>query len=128
MQRVLFLVLIVGVTVSSFTIAFGAALLLYQSPGVDFSSYYQYPPRIEGSIYSVNPSRIFAEALSLQPIALIELGVLILLAVPVIRVGLSILLFAFERDILYSILTLVVLIILLFGILVAPSIPSLNAG
>jgi uncharacterized membrane protein len=48
--------------------------------------------------------------------SIIELGVLVLLATPVIRVAASIFLFLFEADWLYTVLTSVVLVLLLISI------------
>ena len=48
-----------------------------------------------------------------EPRALIQLGLLLMIATPVARVGLSVVLFALERDRLYVVLTLIVLATLL---------------
>ena len=49
--------------------------------------------------------------------ALIQLGLLVLIAVPVVRVAVSIVAFALERDWLYVVVTVLVLAILLFSLL-----------
>ncbi len=55
-------------------------------------------------------------ALALRPFAVIELGALLLVATPVVRVAASVLLFLLERDYLYTVVTLVVLALLLASI------------
>jgi uncharacterized membrane protein len=55
--------------------------------------------------------------LSGRSAALIQLGLLVLIAVPIARVAVSILAFALQRDWLYVGVTVVVLIILLFSLL-----------
>ncbi|HEX6540547.1 MAG TPA: DUF1634 domain-containing protein [Ktedonobacterales bacterium] len=52
-----------------------------------------------------------------EPLALIALGLLILLLTPILRVAVSIITFAIERDWLYTGITLLVLIILLVSLL-----------
>jgi uncharacterized membrane protein len=62
------------------------------------------------------PSGILAEAATLQGRAIIQLGLLILLATPVARVAFSIFAFAMERDFLYVVVTLIVLTVLVFSL------------
>lgn len=52
----------------------------------------------------------------LRPIAITQLGLLVLLATPVMRVATSVVGFALERDRLYVVVTLIVLTILLTSI------------
>ena len=52
-----------------------------------------------------------------DPLALVTLGLLILLLTPILRVAISILIFALERDWLYTVITLIVLLILLISLL-----------
>lgn len=52
-----------------------------------------------------------------NPLALVALGLLILLLTPILRVAISIVIFALERDWLYTVITLVVLLILLVSLL-----------
>lgn len=61
------------------------------------------------------PSQIVEGLLILRPQALITLGLLLLIATPVLRVAVSIIAFAFERDWKYVIITSLVLAILLFS-------------
>jgi uncharacterized membrane protein len=58
------------------------------------------------------PTRLAA----LEPLAITQLGLLALLATPVVRVAASVVGFALERDRLYMTITLAVLVILLTSI------------
>ena len=63
------------------------------------------------------PLGVLAAALALQPLGLIQLGVLVLFATPVVRVAFSLLAFARERDRTYMAMTSVVLVVLLLSLL-----------
>ena len=58
-----------------------------------------------------------ARLMALQPLAISQLGLVVLLATPVGRVAASVIGFALERDRLYVCITLAVLIVLLVSIL-----------
>lgn len=60
---------------------------------------------------------IIGAVLSLHSDALIQLGLLVLIAVPILRVAVSIVAFALERDWLYCAVTVLVLTVLLFSLL-----------
>jgi uncharacterized membrane protein len=61
-------------------------------------------------------TRIVREAVSLNPVGLIQLGLLLLIATPVARVVFSVVGFAIERDWMYVGITLVVLATLLYSL------------
>ena len=61
-------------------------------------------------------SGIVKSSIALNPAAIIQLGILILIATPVARVAFSVFAFAEERDWLYVIITLIVLALLLFSL------------
>ena len=48
--------------------------------------------------------------------SIIELGLLVLIATPIVRVALSVILFAKERDVTYVVVTVIVLATLLFSL------------
>jgi len=60
---------------------------------------------------------VIAGAVSLKTDALAQAGLLLLIAVPILRVGVSIIAFALERDWLYCVVTALVMGILLFSLL-----------
>jgi uncharacterized membrane protein len=61
-------------------------------------------------------SGIVRDALTLRGRGIIQLGLLLLIATPVARVAFSVAAFAFQRDRLYVVVTLVVLAILLYSL------------
>lgn len=60
-------------------------------------------------------SSIWKDAMALRSRGLIQLGVVLLVATPVARVAFSVFAFARQRDVMYMILTLVVLSLLLYS-------------
>jgi len=64
-----------------------------------------------------NVAGILTAAASLRSEAVIQLGLLILIAVPILRVLVSIVAFLWKRDWMYSVVTLLVLVVLLFALL-----------
>ena len=61
-------------------------------------------------------SGIVAGAVSLDGRGLIQFGLLLLIAVPVVRVAFSVVAFALQRDRTYVVVTLIVLAVLLYGL------------
>ena len=84
---------------------------------------------------SFTPSQLYPNTLAsvvsglvaVKPFAIIQLGVIILLATPVFRVGSSLVLFAFEKDRAFVLITLFVLVVLLFSFFIVPLIPIFKA-
>ena len=77
--------------------------------------------------YPFTLGSIYAGLLELKPFAVIQLGVLVLLATPVIRVATTLVLFANEHDRNFILITLFVLLVLLFSLFIAPAIPLFRA-
>ena len=66
---------------------------------------------------------ILSGALHARPLCVIQFGLLLLIATPIVRVGFSVLAFALQRDRMYAAITLVVLAVLLgslFGLVHTP--------
>jgi uncharacterized membrane protein len=61
-------------------------------------------------------SDIFRKALSLDPRGLIQLGILLLIATPIVRVAFTVFAFAYQRDWTYVAVTLIVLGLLIYSI------------
>jgi uncharacterized membrane protein len=59
---------------------------------------------------------IFKDTILLRPAGIIQLGILFLIATPVARVAFSVFAFARQRDLVYIIITLIVLTILIFSL------------
>lgn len=60
---------------------------------------------------------VISGAVALRPSAIVQLGLLLLIATPVARVALSLVAFAHQRDGLYVLVTAIVLTLLLYGLL-----------
>jgi uncharacterized membrane protein YfcA/uncharacterized membrane protein len=100
-------ILQVGVILSAAIITLGLLLLPTRPGGLSPQRLSNFPQTLD---------QIWSGLLILRPQALIALGLLLLIATPVIRVAASIVAFALERDRKYMIITSIVLIILLFSI------------
>lgn len=61
-------------------------------------------------------SSICRQVVSLDPPGLIQFGLLLLIATPVVRVAFTVFAFAFERDWTYVVVTLIVLALLIFSL------------
>jgi uncharacterized membrane protein len=93
-------------------VALGAVLYLVRhgAEPVSFSTFTPGPLDLRG------PTRIVARAFTLDPAAVIQCGILILLLTPVARVILSAVTYARNRDLAYAGLTSLVLAVLLFSL------------
>ncbi len=100
-------ILLIGVISSAVVIVFGLALLVFHPGEISLRNSQNFPQTL-GAVWS--------GLLALQPQAVIVLGLLLLIATPVMRVAVSVIAFAIERDRRFVIITLVVLVILLFSI------------
>ncbi len=96
-----------GVIISALVIVIGLVLLPTQPGGLSPERLLRFPQTL---------SQVGVELLALRPQAIIALGLLLLIATPVLRVAVSVVTFALERDRKYVIITLIVLAILLFSI------------
>ena len=79
------------------------------------STNYQHFHRV--AVNLCNIKGILQSALQLSPQGIIQLGVLLLLATPIVRVALSIFGFALQRDRLYTIITIIVFVVLMYSLL-----------
>lgn len=117
-----------GVIISAAVIVFGVVILALSGNYSDVSNLLTYNPNVtpHGN-YSVSFTGILAGLGALNPLSLIEVGVILLIATPVSRVLISVLLFDAEGDRQYVLITAVVLGLLLFSMLVTPYIPGFHA-
>lgn len=112
-QRVIGGLLRIGVIVAASITATGGVWYLarHARDVPHFGAFHGEPPSlrsVEGIIAAVG---------SLHSDAFIQLGLLVLIALPILRVAVSIVAFALERDWLYCAATVLVLAILLFSLL-----------
>jgi uncharacterized membrane protein len=101
-----------GVIVAAAVTAVGGALFLSLHGGriADYHVFHGQP----GALKSV--SEVVANALRLQPEAVIQLGLLLLIATPIARVALSLLAFVKQHDRTYILVTSIVLVLLLYSL------------
>lgn len=105
-----------GVIASSFVVAIGVLL----SP-LTFGSYTGTPSNLD-QVFKTNYGAtilsfgiLFRQLVSLNPLSIIELGVIVLLAIPFFRVGAGGMMFLHERDWKYVMISFLVLAVLFIG-------------
>ncbi|MGC8749523.1 DUF1634 domain-containing protein [Hydrotalea sp.] len=102
-----------GVVISSIIVFIGGIIFLYKHGG-------QVP---EYHIFKGNESmfnslpKIFSSLKKLKGQAIIQLGIIVLILTPIARIIFSFIGFLFEKDLLYMLLTLIVLAIITFSLL-----------
>jgi uncharacterized membrane protein len=110
-------ILRLGIVLSASVIAVGTLLMLASPPAGT-------PPSIQAAIASkfggpnLTTEGWLAGLARGNALSLLQLGTLVLLATPLVRVSASVLLFYKEKDMLYVKVTLIVLAMLLFAIVV----------
>lgn len=113
-ERMVSIVLRIGVMVAGAVVLAGGVFYLLHHGGERADHHtFESQPEIDRMV-----TKIFAGALSLRARSIIQLGVLVLIATPILRVALALVGFALERDRTYTIVTLVVLCVLV-GSLIA---------
>ena len=118
----------IGVVASAVIILIGTVLLLANNGLTTASNDLAYNvDQVPHGSFDISLSGLISGLASFQPYSVIELGVIVLLATPVTRVMISVLLFAAEGDKLYVYITAVVLSLLLFSMLVTPFISLFHA-
>jgi uncharacterized membrane protein len=105
-----------GVLLAAVIVFAGGVWFLGQSNGArrDYRTFRGVPAELS------HVPAIFHGAITWQPLALIQFGILVLIATPVARVLFSMLGFAIERDWMYVSVTAIVLALLLYS-LISPS-------
>jgi uncharacterized membrane protein len=115
-------ILRVGVFASAVLIALGVALLFvtqqtgYADSFNNLAQLVQYNQNRQAAFPS-NPADVLRGLAQFKPYAFIALGLLLLIATPVIRVAASVVIFALEHDYAYVLITLFVLLILVVSFL-----------
>ena len=95
-----------GVMLSASIILIGLIMLPFYSKGVSVSGLLSLPQTF---------SQVWVGLLALQPQSIIALGLLVLIATPILRVAVSIIAFALERDYRFVVITAIVLAILILS-------------
>jgi len=109
MQAVIGWILRAGVLVSMSVIFVGGVIYLYRhgQTHVDYSKFVGVPDFVS------NPEGIIHGIITLRGRAIIQAGIILLIATPVIRVVFSAIGFIMEKDYLYTAITMLVLFIIL---------------
>jgi uncharacterized membrane protein len=102
-----------GVLLAAAVVTIGAVTYLIQhhADRVDYRNFVSGGPPI------CTFAGIVRSAIHLKSLGIIQIGLLLLIATPVARVGLAIAGFALERDRLYTVISVIVLLILLASLL-----------
>jgi uncharacterized membrane protein len=118
MQAIIGLILRGGVLISMILVFIGGVFFVFRH-GQSVPDYHKFTG-IPDFIRS--PAGIISGVLSFKGQAIIQLGIILLIATPVIRVAFSAIGFIMEKDYLYTAITMIVLLIILISML------SGNAG
>ncbi len=103
----------IGVIISGIITFIGAILFLFQH-GFEISNYHDFKPH---PFHLSDLNSFFRSIISFRPESIMELGLLILIATPVLRVFLSFLAYSFQKDYMYIIFSLIVLMVMVIGFL-----------
>ena len=109
MQQIIGWILRAGVIASMAVVFIGGILYVYRH-GSSIADYHIFKP----ASYSI---RILGNDNTISGQAIIELGIILLIATPVIRVAFSAIGFIIEKDHLYTAITLIVLLIIVCSML-----------
>ncbi|MEO7084196.1 MAG: DUF1634 domain-containing protein [Gemmatimonadaceae bacterium] len=103
----------IGVLIAAAVTIAGGALLLFQHGGAipTFSVFRGEPERL------TSLTAIVRGAMALQSDAIVQCGLLLLIATPVARVAFTLVAFVLQRDRTYIAITALVLVLLLYGLL-----------
>ena len=103
----------IGVSIAACIVAVGGAFYLARrADSVPHYGIFQGEPD-----FLEHVGKVVKAAITLRSEAIIQLGLLVLIAVPIFRVAVSVVLFLAKRDWLYTVVTLLVLAVLLFALL-----------
>jgi len=103
-----------GVIISCAITLLGGVFYIYQHIGIK-PDYKPLPPGVEFkgvAEYLRELATILPEVFKLNGAAIIQLGVVVLIATPIVRVAFSAFSFLLERDYMYVVITIIVLIII----------------
>lgn len=106
-------VLRTGVIISGSLVVAGAILFLVRH-GAEHPAYQIFKPDV---INFLDFRNLIEGVLAFRSVSIMELGILLLIATPVLRVLLSLFIFAWQKDLLYVLITAIVLVVLLVSFL-----------
>ena len=103
----------VGVLIAAAVVVLGGALYLVQAPAAQKTSFGQFHGESEGLSHL---GSIFVRAFHGHPAAIIQAGILLLIATPIARVLLAAITFARVRDWIYAAISCTVLMLLIWSL------------
>lgn len=109
MERTMGLLLRVGVVLAATVVIAGGAMYLAEHPGAHVS--------YRGFVGHPISARHPAELAGGNALAVLDVGILLLVAVPICRVGFALVAFAVKRDWLYTAVSALILAVLVWGML-----------
>jgi len=113
MEAIIGMQLRVGVVLAATVVVIGGALGLRNAAGTSRPDYHVF----HGTAQALrNPASILAGALHGDGASVIQFGLLLLIATPILRVVFALVGFLIERDWLYSVVSLLVLAILIYSL------------
>ncbi|MGC8569936.1 MAG: DUF1634 domain-containing protein [Caldivirga sp.] len=121
MDYIIGLTLRIGVIISVVLILMGVVLLVIEGKGLGFSDIQIMSVRSHVNTAVIPPLTALSGLTHADGLSFIVLGLMVLIATPVLRVALGIASFAMERDWLYVVITVVVFINLMLAIFVLPA-------
>lgn len=101
-----------GVFIAAFIVVAGGIIFLIRH-GLELPHYSDFKGEPEDV---KNISGLWDGLLALKSVSVIQLGILVLIATPVLRVIFSVIAFIYEKDLMYVFFTLIVLSVLLFSL------------
>jgi len=104
--------LTIGTSISAAVILLGLAMYLWRhaSERLDFTAFRTHDAELNA------PSTILTKAVSLDGIAVMQLGVLLLVLTPIARVAFTLVMFMVRRDWMYVAIAAIVLVVLSLGL------------
>lgn len=102
----------IGVFVAAFIVVVGGIIFLVRH-GFELPHYSNFKGE-PGDVRDL--AGLWGGLLSLKSVSIIQLGILVLIATPVLRVLFSVIAFIYEKDMMYIFFTLIVLAVLLFSL------------
>lgn len=101
----------IGVIIAGSLVALGAVIFLVRH-GFEIPSYHIFKP----DIFNFSDFKdLFKGIITFRSVSIMELGILLLIATPVARVLFSVFAFIYEKDYMYVVFTVIVLLILIFS-------------
>ncbi len=104
----------IGVLIAAFvTVVGGIAFMIHHGSLVPDHSVFRGQPEMLSTLTGV-----ISGAIALQPAAIVQLGIVLLIATPVARVLLTLIAFAVQRDWMYVLISAIVLALLMYSLIV----------